>query len=90
MKFRESWRGVGLVAVVTIPSLMATCGKCFWCKNRVKGISPGVPQTRKATEVDPSWGWLDWSGQRGSAKRGHGVCLLPTGLMESGPWVSAG
>lgn len=67
-----------------------TCGKCFWCKNRVNGISLGVPQTQKATEVDPSWGWLDWSGQRGSAKRGHGVCLLPTGLVESCPWVSAG
>lgn len=54
-------------------------GECFWCKNRVKGIHPGVPQTQKATGVAPSWGWVNWSGPRGSAKRGHGVCLLLTG-----------
>ena len=34
-------------------------------------------------------GWANWSGQRGwaggsAAKRGHGVCLLPTGLLGPG------
>lgn len=57
-------------------------GECFWCKNRVKGIHPRVPQTQKATGVAPSWGWVNWSGPRGSAKRGHRVCLMPSGLVE--------
>ena len=65
-------------------------GKCFWRKNRVKGIHPGVPQTQKATGVASSWVWVNWSGPRGSAKCRHGVCLLPMGLVESGPWVSEG
>ena len=64
-------------------------GKCFWCKNRVKGIHPGVPQTQKARGMAPSCGCVNWSGPRGLAKCRHGVCLLPTGLVESGPWGSA-
>lgn len=51
------------------------------CKNRVKGICPGCPRPGRPQ------GWTPAG--VGSARRGHGVCLLLTGLMESGPWGSA-
>lgn len=62
-------------------------GQCFWCKNRVKGIHPGMPQTQKATGVAPSWGWVNWSGQEGLGQaRTRGVTAAhgPRGVRPLG------
>lgn len=67
-----------------------TCGKCFWCKNRVNGISLGVPQTQKPQRWTPAGVGSTGQGRGARPSADMGCACCPRASWSHAPGSARG